>query len=187
MEIIETYVNRLLDYMTSDDLTLHVCKIVDELVHCYRGNKHIVLIGNGGSQGNAAHIANDLVYGVSKSIGVPFYANAIGSNESTLTCLGNDIGYDKCYSHQLQAFQANSISPLVIMLTGSGNSPNILSSIDVCNELSLKYLLLVGFNGGLALKKSINSIHVNVNDMQVFEDLQLILFHMAIRKFVSEI
>ena len=105
---------------------------------------------------------------------------ALSANQAVLTCLANDLGYEHIYSEQLKV-KANK-SDLLIVLSGSGNSKNVVNAIKIGNRLKMKTFAIVGFNGGKCKKLAKNNIHFNVNDMQVSEDLQLIVMHMIMQE-----
>jgi D-sedoheptulose 7-phosphate isomerase len=138
----------------------------------------IYLCGNGGSAANAMHLANDFTYGYCDA-NRRFNVEALPANASVLTCLANDIGYDKIFSHQLE----NKLKPqdLVIVLSGSGNSPNIIKAIEVAKAKGAKTLGMLGFNGGKAKTMVDILLHAEVDDMQVAEDLQVMIGHAAMR------
>src|SRR5213079_3704559 len=91
-------------------------------------NRQVFLCGNGGSAGNAIHLANDFLYGISKRPGSGLRVNALASNPAVITCLANDEGYDRIFSLQL-AVQAQA-GDVLVALSGSGNSQNILLALE---------------------------------------------------------
>ena len=98
-----------------------------------------------------------------------------------MTCLGNDIGYENIFSFQLETLGAKG--DILIALSGSGNSPNILNAINAAKRMGIKSYAILGFNGGKCLSLADVSIHFPVNDMQIAEDLQLITGHMLMQQF----
>lgn len=139
----------------------------------------IYLCGNGGSAGNAIHLANDLLYGVGLQYGVGMRVEALSANPAVLTCLANDIGYDKIYSEQLRV-KANP-GDLLIALSGSGNSPNVVAALEMGNALGMKTYAVLGYSGGKCKKLAQFPIHFDIDDMQIAEDLQLIVGHMCMQ------
>jgi len=69
-----------------------------ELLECWQHGRQVFLCGNGGSAGNAMHLANDFLYGISKTFGSGLKVHALPANASVLTCLGNDCGYDQIFA-----------------------------------------------------------------------------------------
>src|SRR3954462_8459825 len=92
-----------------------------DLLECWKSGRQVFLCGNGGSAGNAVHLANDFLYGISKTRGSGLRVHALPANSSVLTCLANDEGYDEICALQL-AVQARA-DDVLIVLSGSGNSP----------------------------------------------------------------
>jgi D-sedoheptulose 7-phosphate isomerase len=138
----------------------------------------VYICGNGGSAANAVHIANDFIYGS----GDPrrrFDIEALPANNSVLTCLANDLGYDKIFSYQIE----NKAKPndLLIVLSGSGNSPNIIKALEAGKAKGVTTLGMLGYDGGKAKGMVDILLHAEVNDMQVAEDLQIMIAHAAVR------
>ena len=146
------------------------------------GNK-VFICGNGGSAGNAIHIANDWIYGTGncghgeKIKGLK--VNSLSSNPAVLTCLGNDLGYEKIYSYQLEV-QASK-NDILLALSGSGNSPNIVSAIKTANEKGLKTFAILAFDGGKCKEIANHPLHFEINDMQIAEDIQLVVGHLCMQ------
>ena len=147
-------------------------------------NKKLYICGNGGSAANAIHIANDFHFGIgccqgkdSRKYGVR--VEALSSNPAILTCLANDLGYEYIYSNQLRV-NANA-GDLLLVLSGSGNSPNIVNALSTASEMNMVTSAIVGFDGGIAKKLANIPIHANINDMQISEDVQLIIGHLCMQ------
>lgn len=156
-----------------------VTQLAKAIRECWVGGRQIFLCGNGGSAGNAMHIANDFVYGIAKDNGLGLRALALPSNVSVVTCLGNDLGYDHIFSAQL-AVQAQP-GDLLIALSGSGNSPNILLALDKAKQKGVKTFAILGYSGGKAKAMADVPIHFAIDDMQISEDVQLIVAHMIMQ------
>lgn len=146
------------------------------LLTCWNTNKKVFICGNGGSAGNAMHIANDLLYGVSKEMGNGLKVHSLSANQSVITCLANDEGYDKIFSHQLAVL--GDAEDVLLVLSGKGNSENILNVLKVAKKMSIKTFAILGFGGGKARSIADFPITFSIMDMQVSEDLQLIICHM---------
>lgn len=145
-----------------------------QLMDCWRNNKQIFLCGNGGSAGNAMHLANDLIYGAGG-----LRAEALSANAAVLTCLANDVSYNSIYSLQLQV-KANQ-GDMLIVLSGSGNSANILEAVDTARALGMKSAAILGFDGGQCKDNVDIAIHTPIDDMQIAEDMQLVVGHMMMQ------
>jgi D-sedoheptulose 7-phosphate isomerase len=156
---------------------------VEELGHalldCWKSGSQAFIIGNGGSAGNAIHLANDFIYGISKTLGSGIRMHALPANQAMLTCLGNDLGYDRVFSEQLAVM--GSRGDVLIALSGSGNSPNILRAINQARLMQIRSFAILGYTGGKALNLCDCAIHIPVNDMQISEDSQLIVGHILMQ------
>jgi D-sedoheptulose 7-phosphate isomerase len=176
-DVIESYLTRLHDITNNHDWqsTEYLSEV---LLNCIEQRRQVFICGNGGSAGNAVHLANDFLYGIEPG-GNSLNIEALSANTSVLTCLGNDMGYEHIFSHQLEV-KANS-DDVLIVLSGSGNSPNIIQALDVGNRLNMQTFAILGFRGGKAKEIAQNPIHFQVDDMQIAEDLQLIVGHMLMQ------
>ena len=177
-EFFSDYARRLQSVLRSSDWS-GVERLARELGHCWRAGQQVFLCGNGGSAGNAIHLANDFLYGVSKAVGSGLRVSALPANSSTLTCLANDAGYEAIFSMQL-AVQADR-DDVLIALSGSGNSANIIKALEQAQAMSMKTFAILGFSGGRAKMLADVPIHFPVDDMQIAEDMQLIVGHMVMQ------
>lgn len=156
-----------------------VVRLSDTLRECWASRRQVFLCGNGGSAGNAIHLANDFIYGISKRHGSGLRAIALPANAAVLTCLANDTGYDEIYAKQLAVQGARG--DVLIVLSGSGNSPNILRALEEARALGMISFAVLGFGGGKAKMAADCAIHFPVDDMQLAEDLQLVVGHMVMQ------
>jgi D-sedoheptulose 7-phosphate isomerase len=145
------------------------------LAAAWAEGRQVFLCGNGGSAANAMHIANDFIYGIGREIGGGMKVTALPAN----ACLGNDLGYDAIFSSQLAVL--GSRGDILIALSGSGNSPNILSALEKANALGIETYAILGFSGGKAKALASTAIHFPVNDMQISEDLQMVVGHLLMK------
>lgn len=153
--------------------------LAEELNAAWKNKNSIFLCGNGGSAGNAIHLANDFLYGAGVNYGVGLNIEALSSNPAVLTCLANDVGYENIFSEQLKV--KGNKGDILIVLSGSGNSKNVINAINVANELEVKTFAILGFSGGECKKIANYPIHFPIDDMQISEDLQLIVGHMCMK------
>lgn len=156
-----------------------VAVLAEDLLRCWQGGNQVFICGNGGSAGNAVHLANDFLYGISKTHGSGLRVNALSANTAVITCLANDEGYDSIYSLQL-AVQARE-GDLLITLSGSGNSPNILKVMEQAKKMQVRTYAILGYTGGKAKAMADVPIHFAVDDMQIAEDMQLVVGHMIMQ------
>ena len=139
----------------------------------------IYICGNGGSAANAAHIVNDLVHPDRTTSGIGLKAYALTTNDSLLSAIANDNQYENIFAWQLSVYAAPK--DILIVLSGSGNSPNIIKAVETANNLGMRTYGILGYDGG-ATRNLVNvPIHIDVNDMQVCEDMQLVIGHVLMR------
>ena len=144
-----------------------------------QSRRQVFLCGNGGSAANAIHIANDFIYGIGKRSDAAMKVHALTANQSILTCLANDISYADIFSYQLEVLGQRD--DILIALSGSGNSPNIIRAIETAKDIGMHTFAILGYDGGRCLAIAEKSIHVSINDMQISEDMQLIVGHMLMQ------
>ena len=143
-----------------------------------------VTIGAGGSGANAQHIANDFLYGAGITNNKGIKVEALVSNSSVITCLANDINYESIFSEQIKV-KANE-GDLLLVLSGSGNSMNIIKAIEQAKNINVSTFGIIGYDGGKAKKILDDYIHFQLNDMQIVEDLQMFVCHVCC-KWLSQI
>jgi D-sedoheptulose 7-phosphate isomerase len=154
-------------------------ELAKALLECWRDNRQVFIFGNGGSAGNAIHLANDYLYGISGVAGNALRVHALPANSAVVTCLANDEGYEHVFAHQLAVLAKQG--DIALALSGSGNSLNILRGLESCKARGIRSFAVLGFSGGKAKAMVDVPIHVAVDDMQISEDLQLIIGHMLMQ------
>lgn len=174
----ESYFHRLAQVLAGFDHK-EVNLLAQELKKAWAEDSNVWICGNGGSAANAVHWANDFLYPVAKQRPRGVKIHALSANPSVLTCLGNDLGYNKVFSHQLATFA--SPGDLLIVLSGSGNSPNILEALKAARSIGMKSFAVVGFDGGKAKTLADETIHVQTDDMQIAEDMQMAICHSLVQ------
>jgi D-sedoheptulose 7-phosphate isomerase len=148
----------------------------EELFRAWKEGSHVYICGNGGSAANALHWANDMLYVIAKAGGPGMRIMALPANTAAMTCLANDIGYDRVFSAQLATFGKKE--DVLIVLSGSGNSPNVVHALKEATTLGMKSFALLGYSGGACKELADVVIHFAIDDMQIVEDLQLVVCHM---------
>ena len=176
------YLYRLQGCFSENNLK-EIGKLAKALQGAWIEGRHVFICGNGGSAANAIHLANDFHYGVGTceqgALVAGIKVEALNANVSIVTCLANDTGYENIFSQQLQVkAQANDI---LIALSGSGNSTNILRAIKTAHNLEMKSFAIVGFDGGQCRKEADVTIHFPIEDMQIAEGTQLIVGHLCMQ------
>ena len=146
-------------------------------------NRNVFICGNGGSAANAIHIANDLHYGIGacgpgkKLPGLRI--EALSANTGIITCLANDTGYENIYAHQLEVKAQKG--DILIVLSGSGNSPNIVKALEIANKININTFGVLAFAGGKCKRLVKTAIHFEIDDMQIAEDTQLVVGHLCMQ------
>ena len=138
----------------------------EALCETWREGRTTYLCGNGGSASNAIHLANDLLYGAGVSNnGGGLRVEALSANSAVLTCLANDIDYDLIFAEQIKV--KAQLGDVLIVLSGSGNSPNVVKALEVGNAIGIKTFAIPGFFGGRCKELAQHSIHFEIDDMQI--------------------
>ncbi len=156
-----------------------VADLAEDLLALWKSGGTLFICGNGGSAGNAIHLANDFLYGIAKDSGLGMRVQALSANASVLTCLANDMGYDQIFSAQL-AVQGRK-GDILLAFSGSGNSSNIVRALEKAKAMSLKSYAVLGYGGGQCKALADVPIHFAVDDMQIAEDMQLVIGHMLMQ------
>ena len=183
--IFEKYGNNL-GAIIANQTWNEVENLAEAMLTVWQENKQLFLCGNGGSAGNAIHLANDYLYGVASNTQVSgMRVEALSANPAVISCLANDVGYSEIFSEQLLA-KAN-VGDLLLVLSGSGNSPNVVAALEIAKTIGMETWAIVGYDGGRCAKLAGNSIHIEVADMQIAEDFQLIIAHMCMQSLKKRI
>lgn len=138
----------------------------------------VFVFGNGGSAAVASHFCTDYSKGVTEDSG----GGAVGvcynlaSNVPLITAIANDLGYDNVFAKQLEYLNAQGI---VIAISSSGNSPNIIEGLAYANEQGCHTVAIVGFDGGIVNRESLADIiiHIPADNYGVVEDVSQIIIH----------
>ncbi|MEM5789618.1 MAG: SIS domain-containing protein [Syntrophobacteraceae bacterium] len=154
--------------------------LAETLRGAWQDNRRVFLCGNGGSAANAIHIANDFFYGIAANFeGHGIRAHALPANQAIVSCLANDESYADIFSDQLRVFAQPG--DVLIALSGSGNSPNIVKALERAREMGLPTFAILGYSGGKCLELADTAICFRIDDMQIAEDAQLIVGHMIMQ------
>lgn len=153
--------------------------LVQAIVKVHADDKFIYVCGNGGSAATASHIINDLVKAPAEASGCrPLRAVGLADCVSLMTALANDVEYKQMFSKQLEALGREG--DLLIAISGSGNSPNIVEAINVAKAKGMVVVGLTGFAGGKM--KDLCDIHINVPNTSFgqIEDAHLVIEHVMV-------
>ena len=179
------------DYLTELKKTIdalpmdRISSIITILQDAYRNNKKVFICGNGGSASTASHMVNDLAKGTIVKDKKRFRAISLCDNLPLMTAWANDDGYENMYVEQLQNLLENG--DILIAISGSGNSPNILKAIEYANNHNATTIGLTGFQGGKLKSMVKECLVVPSNSMQRIEDIHLVMGHLLMCYFKEAI
>ena len=163
----------------------------DALFSAWQGQKQVFIIGNGGSGTTASHLAEDLAKGTIPDASLNdeefqrLRVQSLTDNVGWIMAVGNDLAYDQIFVQQLM----NLAQPgdLLIAISGSGNSPNILNAVDWANRHGVKTFGLTGYSGGQLQGMQQDGIHVALDDMGMVESIHLGIHHWVLNDLFARI
>lgn len=159
-----------------------VGRVVEELLSAYRDDRRVLIFGNGGSATTAAHLAEDLAtYAIPFSTPKRLQVLSLADSPSVITALGNDLSFDEVFAEQVQQWARGG--DVVIAMSGSGNSPNILAGIERARAIGCTTVGLSGFDGGQLRKMVDHPLHVGIPAMQNAQDGHMVIVHPLIDGF----
>ncbi len=158
-------------------------KALDMIEDAYKNHKKFFIIGNGGSHATASHFVADMtktIFGKSPIEGIkrhPFVVECLSDNVPTLTAVGNDLpnGYNEIFS--LPLYAKASEGDLLLVITGSGNSGNIVRALEVAKEMNLQTIWFLWFDGWAAKDMVDHSVIVDSKDYGIIEDMHSSYMH----------
>ena len=171
----------VLDALCDEDVQI----FADYLHDAYERGKFIFIIGNGGSAATASHMACDLGKTVlGRDIAAPrrrFRALALTDNMPLVTAWGNDVQYEMVFAQQLRNLATEG--DLLVVITGSGNSPNIVAAVQAARELGVTAVGLLGFDGGAVKGLLQHAIVAESDNYGYIEDAHMMLTHLVTAYF----
>jgi D-sedoheptulose 7-phosphate isomerase len=138
-------------------------------------NASVYTFGNGGSGATASHFASDLNKGAINKNKPRFRAVCLNDNVPALTAWANDVDYGTVFAEQVENFVRKG--DVVIAISGSGNSPNVIGGVELAREKGAYTIGFTGFDGGLLRDKVDIAIVVQSDIMEQVEDIHLVLEH----------
>ena len=160
-------------------------RITSHILEAYKTGNRIFVFGNGGGSSTSAHFVCDLAKGTITEGRPRLKAISLAENIPLLTAWANDTDYTNTFGEQLKNLVEKG--DVVIGLSGSGMSPNVINAFHVANDAEAISILLSGFDGGNALNAAADAIVVPSTDMQQIEDVHMILTHIIFRCLKREI
>lgn len=173
-EHFKPYITQLIDALVSVDANV-LDKVTDELVDAFSNGTDVFVCGNGGSSAISNHWVCDHSKGVCADTGMLPQVQDLSSTSSVITAIANDIGYEEIFAYQLQ--MKAKPGDVLIAVSSSGNSPNIVKAITKARQLGMVTIALVGFDGGIAKNTAEYVLHVSSDNYGVVEDAHQSLMH----------
>lgn len=152
-----------------------ITKFIEQLLIAREKEKNIFIFGNGGSAASASHITGDFLKGISYNLDKRFRIHCLNDNISGMMAISNDLSYEEIFIEQLKAFLDKE--DLVIGISGSGNSINVVKAMDYARSKGAKTVAFCGYKGGKIKDISDLVIHAPIHDMEITEDIHIIIFH----------
>ncbi len=155
-------------------------QVAELIEQAYHADRFVFVIGNGGSAANASHLCEDLNKCTLRDFESQKRLKVLSLTDNTagIMAWANDEGYDRVFVEQLKQYA--SPGDLLLAISGSGNSPNILRAVEWANEQGLTTVGITGFGGGTLKKVTHYRFHCPVDDMGTSESLHLVGFHWLI-------
>ena len=174
-DYVKEYIDKLEQGLRAIDPSA-IAEVVEALERARAEQRTLFIIGNGGSAATASHMANDLQKLASQGKSPAFRAIALTDNVPLLTAWGNDEDYTAVFVRQLQALAR--VGDVLIAITGSGNSQNIVRAMEWAKEAGLETIALLGFDGGKAKHIADHVLLFREDHYGRIEDAHMILEHM---------
>jgi D-sedoheptulose 7-phosphate isomerase len=181
---IKKYIELEISVLRQIDAT-EINALMNAIENSRQKNATIYIMGNGGSAATASHFVNDFNKGISEYIEQKFRFVCLNDNIATVMAIANDIGYDAVFEFQLRG----KMNPgdLVIGISGSGNSLNVLNAIELAKKEGISTAGLTGYDGGKLRKLVEIPVHVPIMSMQVTEDIHMVFDHLMMAIFYKEL
>ena len=171
---------------TLDALDPNALEALVEAFHTtYEKGGNIYTMGNGGSGASASHAAGDFLKGASYGLDKRFKMICLNDNLPSMMAVANDIGWESIFVEPLKNF----LSPddLVIGISGSGNSKNVVNALEYANGQGAITVAMSGFKGGKISKIATINVHAPVMDMEVTEDVHMVIFNIVKKQMIARL
>jgi D-sedoheptulose 7-phosphate isomerase len=175
MSFTEDYRKQLVETLAQLDLA-KVDQAIEWFKEARASGRHIFTCGNGGSASTASHFVCDIVKGASYQRQTRFRIMALTDSLATITAYSNDVGYECVFAEQLKNF--GQPGDVLLAISGSGNSPNVLRAVEYANSCGMKTIALTGRDGGKLGPLAQLNIQAPVPHMGRIEDAHMIVCHM---------
>lgn len=165
---------RILDSLSKDEINT----VMNVLEEARLSGKRIFICGNGGSAATASHFCGDFNKGISLDQDVKYNLECLSDNIPMMMAIANDISYDDVFVIPLKNKMKKG--DVVIGISGSGNSKNVVKALEYANEIGGTTIALSGYSGGKIKEIARYGIHVAVDNMQIVEDVHMALNHLMV-------
>lgn len=181
---IEEYISLEREVLKNLDVSA-INEAMQMILKAYDAKRSIYIFGNGGSAATASHYQNDFNKGISEYVEKKFRFVCLNDNIPTLLAIANDIGFEEIFRFQLR----NKLEEgdLVIAVSGSGNSKNVILAAEYAKKQGNRVIGLCGYNGGRLKQLSDVALHVNINSMQITEDVHMVFDHLMMSIFYRDL
>ena len=154
----------------------------EQVVEAWHTDRQLIVFGNGGSAATASHLAEDLAtYAIPFSEPKRLRVLSLNDSPSVITALGNDIDFDAIFTEQVQQWARSG--DLVLTLSGSGNSSNLIAAIERARQIGCKTAAMTGYDGGQLRQLVDFPLHVEIPEMQPAQDAHMVMTHMIVHGF----
>ncbi len=183
-DFVKKYTNKLIQLLekVDEETIAQIIKVIELTV---QNKSKIYILGNGGSAATASHMVNDLGAGLRRREIQNFNVISLADNTPVCSAIANDIGYENIFYMQLQGLLEKN--DLIIAISCSGNSPNILKAVTYANEIGSTVIGLTGFKGGALKSLSDINYHVDTPEGEygLVEDMHMILDHIIYTYYIE--
>jgi D-sedoheptulose 7-phosphate isomerase len=183
-EFIDDYLQRMREFIAKID-SQNIVDIIEALEQCHDKNGKIYIMGNGGSAATSSHMANDLSVGLKLRKIRNFDVESLADNVPVCTAIANDTGYENIFYTQL--YERIDKNDVVIAISCSGDSPNIVKAVKYANEVGACVIGLTGFSGGHLKRNCDIGLHVATEQGEygIVEDIHMMLDHVVFSYYQS--
>ena len=177
---IKEYYAELVDTIDKLDID-ELNEVMNVILRHYKKGSNIYVFGNGGSSATASHMMVDFNKGACMNVDEKFHMICLNDNVPTLMAVANDMSFDDVFSYQLE--NRLTKDDLVIAISGSGNSKNIVKAAMFAKQAGAEIIGITGYKGGKLYELSSYHMHAPIENMQVVEDVHMSFDHMMMYIF----
>ncbi|WP_199170133.1 SIS domain-containing protein [Hydrogenovibrio sp. SC-1] len=183
-EFTPLYIEKLKLLLDSVDASI-IQDIIESLELTVKKKSRVYILGNGGSSATASHMVNDLGAGLRRREIMNFDVTSLGDNSPVVTAIANDIGYENVFYMQMNGLVSKD--DLVIAISCSGDSPNIVKAVGYAKEIGCKVVGITGFEGGYLKEVADIKFHVDApkGEYGLVEDVHMILDHIIYSYYIN--